>query len=248
MSVLCRWSLLNGSPSFTVVVLGDLENLRREARDSNDLFTEWRDRRFTVHGENAGYHLLQSVVHRMLTFWEREWCECLDELDYAVNTKVRNTLTNLWCFALLFTRLQLSDILSDETSSHLMFDLSFDRSRVYFKTLEMLRIFGDTIRETGRDLQEMDPKILLQRSSQRAGWDVRAFLRDDPVQDMALWENWRTLSEFQTAAEKRLLRRITEKTEEIKSLRDGVSCSLIQDNVSTQLPPIGEAVQRNLAP
>jgi len=104
-----------------------------------------------------------------------------------------------------------------------MFDSSFARSRVYFKTLEMLRIFGDIIRETGRDLQEMDPDRLLQGSFRRAGWDARYFLREDPVKDKALWENWRILSEFQAAAEDRLLRRIAEKTEEIKSLRDGVS-------------------------
>jgi hypothetical protein len=103
-----------------------------------------------------------------------------------------------------------------------MFDSSFARSRVYFKTLEMLRIFGDIIRETGRDLQEMDPDRLLQGSFRRAGWDARYFLREDPVKDKALWENWRILSEFQAAAEDRLLRRIAEKTEEIKSLRDGV--------------------------
>jgi hypothetical protein len=104
-----------------------------------------------------------------------------------------------------------------------MFDSTFDRSRAYFKTLEMLRIFGDTVRETGRDLQEMDPERLLQGSFRRAGWDVRYFLREDPTKDTALWENWRVLAEFQEKAEKRLLRRITEKTEEIKSLRDGVS-------------------------
>ncbi len=105
-----------------------------------------------------------------------------------------------------------------------MFGSSFDRSRVYFKTLEMLRIFGDTIRETGRDLQELDPNRLLHGSFRRAGWDVRDFL-EEPLADKALWENWRTLSEFQVAAEQRLLRRIAEKTEEIKSLRDGVSTS-----------------------
>jgi hypothetical protein len=104
-----------------------------------------------------------------------------------------------------------------------MFDTSYARSRVYFKTLEILRIFGDIIRETGRDLQEMDPERLLQGSFLRAGWDARYFLRDDPATDKALWKNWRILSEFQKGAEERLMRRINEKTEEIKSLRDGVS-------------------------
>ncbi|KAK4151153.1 hypothetical protein C8A00DRAFT_17399 [Chaetomidium leptoderma] len=203
MSVLFRWSHVDSAPYFTIVLLGDFQSIRLEARESNDLFTDWEDRRFIVKGENAGYHLLQAAVHRILTFWEREWSHCLDALDNAVNTK-------------------LDDILSDEASNSLMFDSSFARSRAYFKTLEILRIFGDIIRETGRDLQEMDPERLLQGSFRRAGWDVRYFLRDDPVTDKALWENWRILSEFQVGAEGRLLRRITEKTEEIKSLRDGL--------------------------
>ncbi len=88
-SVLCRWSSRGGSPAFVVVVLGDFQNVMDEAPHSNDLFTEWSDRQFTVNGANAGYHLLQSVVHRMLTFWEREWSDCLEELHSTVNTKVR---------------------------------------------------------------------------------------------------------------------------------------------------------------
>ena len=86
----------------------------------------------------------------------------------------------------------------------------------------MLRIFAESVRETGRDLQEMDPERLLQGSFRRSGFNVRNFLREDPIEDTALWRNWRILSDFQRKAEDRLLRRIAEKTEEIKSLRDGV--------------------------
>ncbi|KAH6840599.1 hypothetical protein B0I37DRAFT_437920 [Chaetomium sp. MPI-CAGE-AT-0009] len=203
MSVLCRWSELSGDLSFTIVLLGDFQSVKQEAQASNDLFTDWKDRHFTVKGQNAGYHMLQSAVHRMLISWEKEWSQCLDVLGDTVNTNLR-------------------DILNDESSNHLMFDTSYARSRVYFKTLEMLRIFGDIIRETGRDLQEMDPERLLQGSFLRAGWDAQYFLREDPVTDKALWKNWRILSEFQKGAEERLIRRIAEKTEEIKSLRDGL--------------------------
>ncbi|EAQ85673.1 predicted protein [Chaetomium globosum CBS 148.51] len=202
MSILCRWSELSGELSFTIVLLGDFQSLKQESQASNDLFTDWKDRHFTVKGKNAGYHMLQSAVHRMLMSWEKEWSQCLDRLGDTVN-------------------INLNDILSDETSNRLMFDTSYARSRVYFKTLEILRIFGDIIRETGRDLQEMDPERLLQGSFLRAGWDVRYFLREEPATDKALWKNWRILSEFQKGAEERLIRRINEKTEEIKSLRDG---------------------------
>lgn len=106
-----------------------------------------------------------------------------------------------------------------------MFDTSFKRSQVYFRTLEMLRIFAENIRETGRDLQEMNPDRLLQRFFRAKRSKLKDFLPQDPMEDAALWKNWQTLSDFQRKIEDRLLRRIAEKTEEIRSLRDGV-CAL----------------------
>lgn len=88
MSVLCVWL---GSPQhggFRVLVLDDFQSTGREARMS-EVFANWEDRHFIVRGGNAGYHLLQSVLHRMLMYWEKEWSSCLDELDESVNTKVR---------------------------------------------------------------------------------------------------------------------------------------------------------------
>ncbi|KXX77813.1 hypothetical protein MMYC01_205953 [Madurella mycetomatis] len=218
MSVVCRWSYHEEPQGFMVMILGDFQTVRVETQETNDLFTDWEDRHFTVRGGNAGYHVLQSAMHRMLMYWEKEWSHCLDELESSVNTK-------------------LHDILSDESSSNLMFDTSFVRSRLYFKTLEMLRIFADNIRETGRDLQEMDPERLLQGSFRHAGYDVRYFLKDDPAQDKALWENWEILSNFQQKAEDGLLRRIAEKTEEIKSLRDGLfnATSLREASMATTM-------------
>jgi hypothetical protein len=223
MSVFCRWSYVSDPQQFTIVVLGDFQAEKYEAQSSNDHFTDWEDRNFTVRGGNASYHLLQSVIHRMLVFWEKEWSQCLDELEQSVNTQVSLDGYHLTLLPKLTLGSQLNDILNDEASSRLMFDTSFERSRVYFKSLEMLRIFSDTIRETGRELQEMDPKLLLQGSFRRAGFDYRYFLKDDPAKDEALWENWETLVSFHRIAEERLLHRIAEKTEGIKSLRDGVS-------------------------
>jgi hypothetical protein len=89
MSIFCRWSYSDDPGSFTVVVFGDFQTVRFEAYDSNDLFTDWEDRRLAVRGENAGYHVLQSALHRMMMYWEKEWTHCLDELENSVNTKVR---------------------------------------------------------------------------------------------------------------------------------------------------------------
>lgn len=88
MSVLCLWPKSPRHGGFRVLVLDDFQTTAREARMS-EVFTNWEDRHFIVRGGNAGYHLLQSVVHRMLIYWEKEWSSCLDELDESVNTKVR---------------------------------------------------------------------------------------------------------------------------------------------------------------
>jgi hypothetical protein len=88
MSVLCRWSQLGGELSFTIVLLGDFQSVKQESQASNDLFTDWKDRHFTAKGKNAGYHMLQSAVHRMLISWETEWSQCLDVLGDTVNINV----------------------------------------------------------------------------------------------------------------------------------------------------------------
>lgn len=89
-----------------------------------------------------------------------------------------------------------------------MFDDSFQKSRVYFQALQALRIFSESIRETGRHLHQLSDE--LERQS-------RQWFNDKDIQN-----NWKIVMDFQVEAEERLLRRIAEKTEEIKSLRDGV--------------------------
>ena len=89
MSVMCMWPIEPQHGSFRVLVLDDFQTTADKILSSSELFTDWEDRHFIVRGANAGYHLLQSVMHRMLIYWEEEWSNCLDELDESVNTKVR---------------------------------------------------------------------------------------------------------------------------------------------------------------
>lgn len=92
MSVSCRWldEPKDGKPrSFQILLIGDFQSVKQNVHERNDLFTDWQDRRFVVRGGNAGYHTLQSVVHRMMVFWEKDWSNCLDGLENAVNTQVR---------------------------------------------------------------------------------------------------------------------------------------------------------------
>jgi hypothetical protein len=89
MSALCRWSGHVDARSFTIVLLGDFPSVQREALVPNVLFTDWSGRGFTVGGGNAGYHMLQSVMHRVLMFWEMEWSDCLRSLSDGLNTTVK---------------------------------------------------------------------------------------------------------------------------------------------------------------
>jgi len=105
-----------------------------------------------------------------------------------------------------------------------MFDSSFERSRVYFNSLQVLRIFGQTIRSTRQGIRQLAPESFPDRMDRISSYD-RPFIlpRSNPREDKILLANWKILWDFYVEAESELLGRIAEKTEEIKSLRDGVS-------------------------
>ena len=106
----------------------------------------------------------------------------------------------------------------------MMFDASFRRSRFYFEAIQLLRIFSDMIRETGRDLQTMisDPRMMMTRSYRESGYDR---FTETPAEDSkkVIRANWELVEAQQKAAERRLLVRIAERSGDIQSLRDGVS-------------------------
>jgi hypothetical protein len=105
-----------------------------------------------------------------------------------------------------------------------MFDTSFKRSNQYFIVLQILRIFSEWIRETSRDFTAYNQTFLgtgaFPREMQK---DVRA--------------NWELVLEHLEKAEQRLLQRISDKTEEVMSLRDGLfnATSLREASKSTTM-------------
>jgi hypothetical protein len=109
-------------------------------------------------------------------------------------------------------------------SERLMFDSSFERSRIYFKTLQVLRIFSQTVKSTRRTVYTLAPERIPKVFSVRTG-TRRPFIHPDTnaTDDKILMANWKILWSYYLESEKQLLQRIAEKTEEIKSLRDGVS-------------------------
>ncbi|KAK3358811.1 hypothetical protein B0T25DRAFT_447527 [Lasiosphaeria hispida] len=127
----------------------------------------------------------------MLLTWAQHWSGCLDLLDKSV-------------------KVELGELANEDTSNDLMFDNSFGRSKAYFKALQILRIFADAIRETGRGVRGMSPEKL--------AWATHS----KPDEDLDLLNNWKILWTSYLEAETRLLSRIAGKTEEIKGLRDGM--------------------------
>lgn len=110
--------------------------------------------------------------------------------------------------------------MSRKTSETLMFDSGFERSRIYFKTLQILRIFTQMIERTRRDVELFNPQVSV------SDWMLplmRSKYNRTRGEDAALLANWDILWSFYVQKEEYLLRRLLNKTEELKSLRDGVS-------------------------
>ncbi|KAK0619118.1 hypothetical protein B0T14DRAFT_431992 [Immersiella caudata] len=104
-----------------------------------------------------------------------------------------------------------------------MFDSSFERSRIYFKTLQVLRIFSQAVKSTRRAVHDLAPDRMPKMFTVRTAM-ARPFIhpRSIATEDKTLMANWKILWSYYLESEKQLLQRIAEKTEEIKSLRDGL--------------------------
>lgn len=113
--------------------------------------------------------------------------------------------------------------MNHEGSERLMFDSSFARSKVYFQTLQVLRIFSQTIKSARQSVRTLAPDRFLNTHSPRTSI-ARPFLHpsSNPTVDPILMANWKILWSFYVESEKQLLQRTAEKTEELKSLRDGL--------------------------
>ncbi|KAE9376641.1 hypothetical protein N431DRAFT_501450 [Stipitochalara longipes BDJ] len=96
-----------------------------------------------------------------------------------------------------------------------MFDKSFARSKLYFTTLQLLRIFSDMIRETGRELRDTSEYFFSEKFylKMRSHWGG-----PENIQDLV--ESWKGILSLHQAAEEKLLDRIQSKTAEIESLRE----------------------------
>jgi hypothetical protein len=94
-----------------------------------------------------------------------------------------------------------------------MFDVSFQKSALYFSMLQILRIVKEWIQETRSDLDNYATTFRGDSLIRHCGRDGAKILN----------ENWETVLAHFAEVEGRFLQRLGDKSEEIKSLRDGVS-------------------------
>ena len=130
--------------------------------------------------------------------WETEWNNALDQVDDCL-------------------RVQLGQTMSAPAMSALMFDDGFERSRLYFTILQILRIFGECIRTVSEDLRTLNGLF----HTLPAGFPQNSLT---PYEKLVLKSNWELVTIHQKEVEGMLLQRVFLKTEELKSLRDGVRC------------------------
>ncbi|TRX91096.1 hypothetical protein FHL15_008078 [Xylaria flabelliformis] len=137
----------------------------------------------------------QIAVLTSVDVWEKEWNSVLDSIDDCI-------------------RFRLDHTLRPEEIEKWMFDDNFERSRLYLTILQTLRIFGEYIGTVSDDLRLLD--------------DLFSKNTNFPMNDMrrhelqALRSNWELVRETQKKVEQDLLSRISSKTEEVKTFRDGL--------------------------
>jgi hypothetical protein len=110
---------------------------------------------------------------------------------------------------------KILDVCSPQIRDTFMFDIEFKRSKQYFTILQMLRIFHDWI-SMSIDSFKHSVDFLLLPWSHGYEYNLNASSR------RMVRSNWEALLTCQEEIAKPLLDRIEKKTEEVKSLRDGV--------------------------
>jgi len=109
----------------------------------------------------------------------------------------------------------------------LMIDQSLAQSRMYFQLLHLLRIIPLWIRETRADLEGLRASYnqIEPQETSRLIYRYRLTKHALDKSDEIIQKNWETLFEDFGRLEDMLHKRIEAKTDEIRGLRDGVSCN-----------------------
>ncbi|OTA53959.1 hypothetical protein K449DRAFT_389502 [Hypoxylon sp. EC38] len=172
-------------------------------------------------GKAVGIAQFQVMIVLLVKHWEKQWEAALDAIDGTI-------------------RVKLDDIRDDERWNGLMFDNSFELSKLYFSVLQLLRIITEWIEESITDLRDLRERYALRK---RFLIQILKLGLDDIS---STEKNWDTVIATMELPANRLLDRINRKAEEVKSLRDGLfnATSLREATKSLQEASKGIALNR----
>ncbi|KAI1500819.1 hypothetical protein F5X99DRAFT_385071 [Biscogniauxia marginata] len=185
-------------PIFTIVYLSDsgYRKLFIESERSLDIPSR---------GQFTSIAVYLRLLRSILPLWKRKWVGTLNEVDNLVGVKI--------------------DDLFNPEQEGAMFDSTFERSRLYFRVLETLRVFSEWIQESQRELERLrsDHNAIAYPEYKRRG----AIGEDNGKRPSTPFmkeinDAWEELINFHSATSKSLLDRIEKKNEEIKSYKDGL--------------------------
>ncbi|KAG6368181.1 hypothetical protein INS49_002382 [Diaporthe citri] len=140
-------------------------------------------------GRAAGLCAFQGMVWAALEKRHRGWQDVLDLLDNELSVS-------------------LDDILNTSLRDEHIFSDPFERSKMYFSVLELLRDISEWRAQTFRDLKVYDGMF----------YGPNKFTEMSPC----LATNWKSLSLYASEIEKEFQARISEKHDQIGGLRDGL--------------------------
>ncbi|KAI2625073.1 hypothetical protein GGR54DRAFT_629498 [Hypoxylon sp. NC1633] len=187
-------------PSYTIIYLTDSEYRRLFMESERTLDMPSR-------GGLTAVAVFLKVLLSILPIWERKWVETLNEVDNLVGVEIDD----------------LFDPKRDGAT--MMFDSTFERSQLYFKALQTLRIFSEWIQESQRELQQLkrDFDMNVQVGATRRG-SVSSNHSATASNDFSkeIDEEWEKLLAVHNSSSSKLLDRIGKKEDEIKSFRDGL--------------------------
>lgn len=108
-------------------------------------------------------------------------------------------------------------------------DEQLSQSEIYFSILQLLRVFDETITRGERDLQSLADSCCnhIEMVAQNSHKGVVEEEEEEAAALKIIAENWKIIVSSHKTSAGELLERINRKTEDIKSLHDGVRLLLI---------------------
>ncbi|KAK8877705.1 hypothetical protein PGQ11_002651 [Apiospora arundinis] len=158
----------------------------------------------------GGISIYQRTLMVALEVWHREWNKTFDSVDKVLNVR-------------------LEDVFDSEKRAALMFESSsnnkFESSDKYFFVIELLRISAEWIKETVNDLLFSGKRL--------PSSIISMMSRGKLVPMLSVTTDWEVILRDLKRHEDDLLGRIERKTQEVKSLRDGINESILVFTVMT---------------